>query len=94
MRSSLIAVALLVGPATTAAKGETLFCPDLAAAVQVGACPSEEELRYTFTGYCSDNARLYDPDTVTCSDYKHYRRLKNVALWESRDGSLPGLSIV
>ncbi|MDP2135755.1 MAG: hypothetical protein Q8J99_19300, partial [Sulfuritalea sp.] len=58
-------------------------CPDLATAVQVAACPAEEELSYTFTGYCSDNSRTYKGDTDVCTDYQAYRKLKNVALWES-----------
>jgi hypothetical protein len=73
--------ALATGPAWSV----TVDCPDLAAAVQVGACPTEEELRYTYTGYCSDNARMYAKD-ATCVDYRDYRALKNIALWESADG--------
>ena len=90
MRSALVALTLLFGSAMTAAHAGTLSCPDLSTAVQVGTCPSEEELRFTFTGYCSDNARAYETDTVTCTDYKHYRRLKNIALWESKDGEFQG----
>lgn len=65
----------------------TVACPDLAKAVQVAACPAEEELRYTFTGYCSDNSRTYKGDSDVCTDYQRYRALKNVALWESADGN-------
>lgn len=87
MRLRLAVLALLFGATVTAAMADTLSCPDLSAAVQVGACPSEEELRYTFTGYCSDNARMYDKGADNCSDYQVYRRVKNVALWESADGA-------
>ncbi len=69
------------------ALADTFACPDLSAAVQVATCPSEDELRYTFTGYCSDNARLYGKDTDTCTSFQNYRKLKNVALWESKDGA-------
>ena len=69
-----------------AALAATVSCPDLAQAVQVGACPAEEELRYTFTGYCSDDAKAYRGETDVCTDYQRYRTLKNVALWESGDG--------
>ncbi|MCX8016965.1 MAG: hypothetical protein N2690_03535 [Rhodocyclaceae bacterium] len=73
------------------ARAETIACPDLAAAVQVGACPSEEELRYTFTGFCSDNARIYNwQEEQVCTDYARYRRLKNVALWEAQGGQFQG----
>lgn len=78
-------MALLVAlPASALAA--TVTCPDLAKAVQVASCPAEEELAYTFTGYCSDNNRSYKGDTDVCTDYQRYRRLKNVALWESVDG--------
>jgi len=39
---------------------ESLACPDLAQARQVAACPTEAKLRYTFVGYCSDNARMFN----------------------------------
>lgn len=72
---------------TGSARAETIACPDSAKAVQVAACPSEEELKYTFTGFCSDDRRLYARDTDTCSSYENYRKEKNVALWESADGT-------
>jgi hypothetical protein len=85
MRLSLLAFVFLVGlpPVAMAA---TVSCPDLATAVQVGACPAEEELKYTFTGYCSDDAKAYKGETDVCTDYQRYRLLKNVALWEAGDG--------
>jgi len=67
-----------------------LACPDLSRAVQIGACPSEEELRYTFTGFCAANERSYRGDTGVCTDFEAYRRLKNHALWESTDGAFSG----
>ena len=69
---------------------ETLACPALAQAQQVGACPSEEELQYTFTGYCSDDNKAYRGETDVCTDYQRYRKMKNVALWESSDGRFAG----
>lgn len=66
---------------------EPIACPNLATAVQVGACPSEEELQFTFSGYCSDNARMYNwQEEQVCTDYKRYRQLKNVVLWEAEGG--------
>jgi hypothetical protein len=50
---------LLLLSALTHAMGATLPCPDLQTAVQVAACPSDEELKYTFMGYCSDDAKAY-----------------------------------
>lgn len=86
MRSSLLVLALLAGPALPAALAAAVSCPDLATAVQVAACPAEEELKYTFTGYCSDDSKAYRGETDVCTDYRLYRKLKNVALWESGDG--------
>jgi len=78
---------LLLLPAFAASAGERLSCPDLAAAVQVGNCPGEAELRYTFDGFCSDNRRIYQHDAALCADYEEYRKAKNVAQWESADGA-------
>lgn len=81
-----LCLAALVGSTLAAPLG----CPDLAQATQVGACPSEEELQYTFTGYCSDDNKAYRGETDVCTDYRLYRKLKNVALWESGDGKFDG----
>lgn len=80
--------ALLSWPVlATMAHAETVVCPDLSQAVLVGTCPSEEELQFTFNGYCSDNARIYNwQEEQVCTDYQLYRRLKNVALWEAGNG--------
>lgn len=90
MRSTCLILLLLSALPVNPAFAETISCPDLAQAVQVGACPSEEELRYTYTGYCSDNARMYDMKDDVCSSFENYRRLKNVVLWESKDGAFSG----
>lgn len=82
-----IVVPVLLLCAAHQAKSNTLSCPDLGRAVQVGTCPTEDQLRYTFTGYCSDDARAYRGDTEVCTDFQAYRQLKNVALWESADGA-------
>ena len=86
MKHPLMALVLTLG-ATLPALADTLACPDPAAAVQVATCPSEAELKYTFTGYCADNARMYDRDKDTCASYENYRKMKNIALWESADGA-------
>jgi hypothetical protein len=79
-------LALLLSATLPSAKAATLSCPDLATAVQVGTCPTDEELKYTFTGYCSDDARAYRGETDVCTDFQRYRKMKNVAMWESADG--------
>lgn len=83
--SHFIALLLTLGAALPA-RAETVACPDAAQAVQVATCPSEEELKYTYNGFCSDDKRLYAKDYDTCSSYENYRKEKNVALWESVDG--------
>lgn len=86
MRLRLCAFVLLFGPVVSSAIAGTVSCPDLSTAVQVAACPGEDDLKFTFTGFCSDNARMYSKDSDVCTDYQRYRQLKNVTLWESRDG--------
>ncbi len=84
-------VFLIVSPlAASAFAAEPIACPELSAAVQIGACPSEAELRYAFTAFCSDNARLYTRDTDECTDFAQFGRRKNIALWESADGRFQG----
>jgi hypothetical protein len=90
MRSAPLILLLTASLSFHAAIAETVTCPDLGSAVQVGACPSEEELRYTYTGYCSDNARMYDSKDDVCARFDNYRKMKNVALWESGDGAFSG----
>jgi len=90
MRALCLTLLFLSGLSMNAAFAETVGCPDLAQAVQVGACPSEEDLRYTYTGYCSDNARMYDTKDDVCTNFQTYRKLKNVVLWESGDGAFSG----
>ncbi len=84
MKSRLLMALSLAG--APPALADVIPCPDAAQAVQVAACPSEEELRHTYSGFCSDDRRLYARDTDTCASYENYRRKKNVALWESADG--------
>jgi hypothetical protein len=91
MRLASLTLLLLCGLPASAALAETIACPDLGQTVQVGACPSEEELRYTYMGYCGDNARMYDANKDdVCSTFENYRKLKNVVLWETADGTFSG----
>jgi hypothetical protein len=86
MKMSAAVFVIFFASMIPAAMADTVSCPDLSAAVQVAACPTEEDLKFTFNGYCSDNKRMYEKDTDVCTDYQRYRQLKNVALWESADG--------
>ncbi len=82
-RFTVLVVGIALHPLAFA--GDVAY-PDLATAAQVAPCPSEEELQYTFTGFCSDNSRLYAKDTDTCASYQNYRKVKNIALWEAVGG--------
>lgn len=91
MRTTPIHLAILFSAAlATSAFAAERSCPDIASAVQVAECPSSSELEYTFLGYCGDNARLYGRDGDTCESFDNYRKLKNIALWESADGEFSG----
>lgn len=81
---------LLLAALGTAAHAAEWSCPELKEAVQVTACPTDAELRYTFMGYCGDNARLYGRDVLTCASFENYKEVKNVALWEADGGRFDG----
>lgn len=89
-RLALLSLALPACVLATPAQAEAVSCPALDTAVQVAACPSDAELHYTFVGYCSDNARLYGRDVMTCASFENYKAVKNTALWESGDGAFSG----
>lgn len=66
------------------AQAEEVACPDLSQATQVGDCPSEAQLRYSFAGYCGDDARMNDKGSdTTCTSMDEFKKLKNHALWEA-----------
>ncbi|TAN70888.1 MAG: hypothetical protein EPN20_05140 [Magnetospirillum sp.] len=81
IRRLALALCLISVPAIA----DEVACPDMTTAVQVGACPTEDELKWGYTGYCGDNARLYDKEAEgdTCVTIENYKKLKDVALWEA-----------
>lgn len=83
-------LALFAATLSFSASAVQLACPELAAAVQVNACPTEEELKFTYNGYCSDNAKAYANQTDSCIRYEDYRAMKNTARWESKGGEFDG----
>jgi hypothetical protein len=81
--ASALVLAMLFGAnPTSSVAATTLTCPELTRAVEAGTCPTEEELAFTFNGYCSDNARIYGKGAEVCTSYASYRQLKNIVLWE------------
>lgn len=82
MIRSFSAALLLALTTPTVLAATSVSCPTLISAQKVGDCPTEEDLLYTFNGYCSDNARVYGKGAEVCTDYKLYRKLKNIVLWE------------
>lgn len=76
------APAALAGPVSG-----SISCPELGTARQAGVCPTEEDLYFTFNGYCSADSRAYGNGAEVCTDYQLYRKLKNIVLWESADGA-------
>lgn len=90
MKLRLLASALLLSLLSLSSGAAQLTCPDLAAARQVNACPSEDELKHTYSGFCSDDKKAYAGETDNCMRYKDYRAMKNTALWESADGGFDG----
>ena len=76
--------------AAFASHAQTLSCPRPEQLRQVNACPTEEQMRAHFNGFCSENSNAYQGKTGPCTDYQEFRRLKNTALWESADGTFDG----
>lgn len=90
MKYRQLALAFCAAALSLSASAATLSCPDLSTVIQVNACPTEDELKHTFTGFCSDDAKTYANQTDSCVRYEDYRRMKNQARWESKDGEFDG----
>jgi len=70
----------------------TYTCPDIAKAVKVAECPSEDELVRMFDSTCgSKDTQGKNPHAKGfCTSYKTFKMAKNTALWESADGEYMG----
>ena len=90
MNRRSLTLALFAASLSFSAVAANFSCPDMAGVVQVNACPTEEELKFTYNGYCSDNAKAYANQTDSCIRYEDYRQMKNTARWESKDGEFDG----
>ena len=90
MNQSRVLLAVCFAALSLSASAATMVCPDLAVAAQVNACPAEEELKFTYNGFCSDASKAYAKETDSCIRYEDYKAMKNVAMWESKDGEFSG----
>ena len=90
MNQVRVLFAVLIAACSLGATAAPLVCPELSEAAQVNACPMEEELKFTYNGFCSDASKAYANQTDSCIRYEDYRAMKNVAMWESKDGFFDG----
>jgi hypothetical protein len=67
-----------------------LLCLALLGGLHATGARADAELQYTYNGYCSDNARLYGRDVLTCASFENYKAAKNNALWEADGGRFDG----
>ncbi len=65
-------------------------CPDISEAIQIGACPTEEELQVMFKNGCGAERAPGAKNPELCDSYAEFKRRKNTALWESADGEFMG----
>ena len=70
--------------------GNTIPCPDLSEAMQIGDCPVEDELRHMFDKGCGVERDTTAKKPELCDSYAEFKRRKNTALWESSDGEFMG----
>ncbi len=90
MRFRLLLAVLITGTFSVSVGAAQHACPELSNAAQVNACPTEDELKHTYSGFCSDNGKAYAKETDSCLRYEDYRDMKNTARWESQDGLFDG----
>ena len=67
-----------------------LTCPDLAKAEQLGACPSEKELRANYRKTCP----TFMEKRGECRPFESFARSKNKALWAATSGDEEFLSYI
>ncbi|MCP3850093.1 MAG: hypothetical protein GY694_07645, partial [Gammaproteobacteria bacterium] len=67
-------------------------CPDISKSVKIGGCPSDDELKRMFNATCGwDDTENDNPHAKgVCKNYSLFRKAKNTALWESKDGEYSG----
>lgn len=80
------AAAVLALAGGSAAAETVLACPRLVEAVQVGSCPSEDELRHRYSTTCSPLQRR----AGRCPGYSEFTDERNTALWEDAEGAFMG----
>ena len=75
-------------PTPTLAGNVVLMCPDLARAEQLGACPSDKELRANYRKTCP----TFMEKRGECRPFETFARGKNKALWAAVSGTEEFLS--
>jgi len=75
-------------PTPAHAGSVVLACPDLAQAVQLGACPTDKELRATYRKTCP----TFLEKDGECKPFEAFARTKNKALWGAMSGAEEFLS--
>ena len=70
--------------------GNTILCPDISKATQIGECPTEDELKHMFKDGCGVERNPTAKKPKLCDSYAEFKRRKNTALWESSDGQFMG----
>lgn len=86
--SLTLALVYAVLPAPAFAGQVVLACPDLAQAEQLGACPSDKELRANYRKTCP---KFLEKDGE-CKPFEAFARSKNKALWAAVSGDEEFLS--
>ena len=70
--------------------GNTIPCPDVFEATQIGGCPEEDNLKHMFKVSCGFERDPTAKKPELCDSYAEFKRRKNTALWESSDGEFMG----
>ncbi|MCP5368485.1 MAG: hypothetical protein H6906_13330 [Hyphomicrobiales bacterium] len=88
--AAVVAVGALSAGDGGVARADTLRCPDLAAAEQVGNCPSLRELRILFGSTCGGEANPDAAKPGLCDSFEEFQRQRATALWEAGEAGFAG----
>jgi len=85
-----LVVSLIPLPAAAQSANVVLSCPDLSQAEQLGACPSDKELRANYRKTCPP----FMEKRGECKPFEAFARNKNKALWAAMSGPEEFLSYI